>query len=98
MVGDVAGHGLVAAGAMAQLRGVLRAYAVEDPAPVGLLRRVDPAVAALAPDVLATAVVALLDPGTGEVEIASAGHPNPVVRTEGRPACWRWRRCPRRSG
>jgi serine phosphatase RsbU (regulator of sigma subunit) len=44
---------------------------------------VDLATAALAPDVIATVVVAVLDPATGEVEVASAGHPNPVVRIGG---------------
>ncbi len=83
VVGDVAGHGLLAASAMAQLRSSLRAYAVEDADPVALLRRVDRATAALAPDVIATVVVAVLDPATGEVEIASAGHPSPVVRVAG---------------
>ena len=83
VVGDVAGHGLDAASAMAQLRNSLRAYAVEDPDPVRLLRRVDLATAALSPDVIATVVVALLDPVTGRVQVATAGHPIPVVRTAG---------------
>ena len=83
VVGDVAGHGLAAASQMAQLRSSLRAYAVEDADPVRLLRRADLATAALAPDVIATVVVAVLEPVTGEVEIASAGHPNPVVRGAG---------------
>ncbi len=82
-VGDVAGHGLSAASAMAQLRNCLRAYAVEDADPLSLLRRVDMATAALSPDVIATVVVAVLDPSTGEVQVASAGHPSPIVRQGG---------------
>jgi light-regulated signal transduction histidine kinase (bacteriophytochrome) len=82
-IGDVAGHGLAAASAMAQLRNCLRAYAVEDADPVRLLSRVDRATAALSPDVIATVVVAVLDPATGRVQVASAGHPSPVVRTGG---------------
>ncbi len=83
-VGDVAGHGLGAASAMAMLRNCLRAYAVEDSAPISLLTRVDAATAALSPDVIATVVVAVLDPATGEVDVASAGHPSPIVRAGGR--------------
>ena len=83
VVGDVAGHGLAAASGMAQLRNCLRAYAVEDADPVALLSRVDLATAALSPDVIATVVVAVLDPTTGEVLVASAGHPSPIVRQDG---------------
>ncbi len=84
VVGDVAGHGLVAAGAMAQVRNALRAYAVEDPEPARVLERLDHLVAVLAPDTMATAVTVLLDPATGEVRVASAGHIAPlVVRSDG---------------
>jgi serine phosphatase RsbU (regulator of sigma subunit) len=83
VIGDVAGHGLEAASSMAMLRNCLRAYAVEDADPVRLLHRVDQATASLAPEVIATVVVAVLDPTTGEVEIASAGHPSPIVRSGG---------------
>jgi light-regulated signal transduction histidine kinase (bacteriophytochrome) len=80
-IGDVAGHGLTAASAMAQLRNGLRAYAIEDHDPASILRRLDALTADLAPGDLATAVVAVLDPETGEVRVASAGHPWPLVRT-----------------
>jgi two-component system, chemotaxis family, sensor kinase Cph1 len=80
-IGDVAGHGLTAASAMAQLRNALRAYAVEDHDPASILRRLDALTAGLAPQDLATAVVAVLDPETGELRVASAGHPWPLVRT-----------------
>ncbi|QIK65605.1 SpoIIE family protein phosphatase [Nocardioides sp. HDW12B] len=83
-VGDVAGHGLTAASAMAQLRNALRAYAVEDDDPVQVLLRLDRMASMLAPDDLATAVVATLDPVTGDVCAASAGHPSPIVSQGGR--------------
>ena len=79
-VGDVAGHGLTAASAMAQLRNALRAYAVEEDDPAQVLVRLDRLAAALAPDDLATAVVATLDPATGDLQVACAGHPSPIVR------------------
>ena len=79
-VGDVAGHGLTAASAMAQLRNALRAYAVEEDDPAQVLVRLDRLAAALAPDDLATAVVATLDPATGDLQVACAGHPSPILR------------------
>lgn len=85
VVGDVAGHGLVAAGAMAQVRNALRAYAVEDPDPVTVLDRLDNLVSVLTPDAMATATVVLLDTLTGEASSAAAGHPAPLVcRASGR--------------
>ena len=41
VVGDVMGRGLDAAASMAQVRSTVRAYAVEDPDPVTVFRRVD---------------------------------------------------------
>jgi chemotaxis family two-component system sensor kinase Cph1 len=79
VVGDVAGHGIEAAGAMAQMRNALRAYAMEESDPVALLTRLDRLVAALTPDSMATVLVALLDPPSGGVRLVSAGHPPPVL-------------------
>ncbi len=79
VVGDVAGHGIVAAGAMAQLRNALRAYAVEDPEPHAVLTRLDRLVSVLTPDAMATAAVVLLDTASGELSVAAAGHPAPVI-------------------
>jgi chemotaxis family two-component system sensor kinase Cph1 len=83
VLGDVAGHGLVAAGAMAQVRNALRAYAVEDPDPAAVLTRLDHLVSVLTPDAMATAVTVLLDPATGELEVVSAGHTAPLVLSGG---------------
>ncbi|MCM3882556.1 SpoIIE family protein phosphatase [Frankia sp. R82] len=102
VVGDVAGHGIAAAGTMAQLRGALRAYVVAlDPAPArassvtGLsaprtpvpgspaparlvLDQLGRLVDVLLPEAIATVIVAVVDPATGTVEIASSGHPPPL--------------------
>ena len=79
-VGDVVGHGLPAVGMMAQARAAIRAFVSEGYAPGDVLSRV--ARLLLTPGVngMATAVVAALDPVTGEVEYASAGHPYALVR------------------
>jgi serine phosphatase RsbU (regulator of sigma subunit) len=79
VLGDVAGHGLTAAAITAQLRHALRAHLLRDLGPAGALQALNELVARLLPDELATAVVAEVDPGTGEVAVATAGH-LPVLR------------------
>jgi hypothetical protein len=79
VLGDVAGHGLSAAAVTAQLRHALRAHLLRDLGPAGALGALNELVARLLPDELATAVVAEVDPGSGEVAVATAGH-LPVLR------------------
>ena len=74
VLGDVAGHGLAAAAVTSQLRNALRAYLLRDAGPAAALQGINDVVAALLPGELATAVVVELDPATGEVAVASAGH------------------------
>ncbi len=82
-VGDVVGHGLTAVGMMAQARAATRAFVSEGYGPGEVLTRV--ARLLLTPGVsgMATAVVAALDPATGRVEYASAGHPYALLREPG---------------
>ncbi|MDF1706184.1 MAG: SpoIIE family protein phosphatase [Aeromicrobium sp.] len=83
-VGDVAGHGVDAAAAMAQVRTSLRAYAVDGHSPAETLDRLDRFVARMLPGQTATVVMAVIDNATGEIELANAGHPPPlIVRTDG---------------
>jgi serine phosphatase RsbU (regulator of sigma subunit) len=82
VLGDVAGHGLPAAAITAQLRHALRAHLLRDVGPAEALAALNELVVRLLPDELATAVVAELDPGSGEVAIATAGH-LPVLRVGG---------------
>lgn len=85
-VGDVVGHGLTAVGMMAQARAAIRAFVSEGYAPGDVLSRV--ARLLLTPGVsgMATAIVVALDPVTGDVEYASAGHPYALVRGARGPA------------
>ena len=77
-IGDVVGHGIAAAALMGQLRTALRAYAIEGhPRPT--LELVDRFLH-LRAEGMATAAYAVLDPLTGAVRVASAGHPPPVGR------------------
>lgn len=75
-VGDVAGKGLAAARATGGLRSAMQAIALEDPAPGRVLGSMDRFAAGNAP--MATLLLAVLDPRTGEIEWASAGHPPPL--------------------
>ncbi|HYN76061.1 MAG TPA: PP2C family protein-serine/threonine phosphatase [Candidatus Limnocylindria bacterium] len=82
-VGDVMGKGLVAAAGMGRMRSALRALAVNDPDPAGVLASLDRLfVATESGDhelLLTTLVVLVVDPMTGAVSAADAGH-LPIVR------------------
>jgi serine phosphatase RsbU (regulator of sigma subunit) len=83
-VGDVAGHGLGAAAVMGQLRSAVRTLALESPGPADLLRRLDAFAATIDDRPLATVVFAVIDPATGDLRYAVAGHPPPlIVRADG---------------
>ena len=82
VLGDVAGHGLGAAAITAQLRHALRAYLLTSAGPAVALARLNELAAFLLPEELATVIVAELDPATGEVTVASAGH-LPVLLLDG---------------
>ncbi|MGI4894343.1 MAG: SpoIIE family protein phosphatase [Janthinobacterium lividum] len=83
VVGDVAGHGVHAAAAMAQLRTALRAYLLEGHSPGSCLDRLDSLVSALFTDHMATAVIVVLDRASGRAQMASAGHPPPLLVVDG---------------
>ena len=79
VIGDVAGHDLTSAAVMGQVRTLLRAYALDHPDPATVLRRTSDALLRLLPDALASAVYAVLDPASGELSYANAGHPPPLA-------------------
>ncbi|SNR30974.1 SpoIIE family protein phosphatase [Blastococcus mobilis] len=82
VLGDVAGHGLAAAAITAQLRHALRAHLLRAPGPAAALDGLNQVIGTLLPAEMATAVVAELDPATGDVVVASAGH-LPVLHATG---------------
>ncbi len=87
-VGDVAGHGLPTAAAMGQLRNATRAFLLDSAPPAVVLSRVGALARWTLPGQMATMVLAVLDPTTGDVEYATAGHLPPlVVRADG-AAAW----------
>jgi PAS domain S-box-containing protein len=81
VIGDVTGHSIGSASIMGQVRSILRAYAIDHPHPGEVLERTNNALTRLLPEALATAVYAILDPGTGELVYANAGHLPPLIAT-----------------
>jgi serine phosphatase RsbU (regulator of sigma subunit)/anti-sigma regulatory factor (Ser/Thr protein kinase) len=84
VVGDVTDKGVPAALVMAATRSVLRASAQRLVSPAEVLERVNDL---LCPDIpekmFVTCLYGVLDPGTGHLRFANAGHNVPYVRTGG---------------
>jgi serine phosphatase RsbU (regulator of sigma subunit) len=88
VIGDVTGHDGMAAAAMGQLRNMLRGIAYENnEGPAALLSRLDRAMAGLEVDVIASAIVAIVEPSRidrrpGKIRLrwSNAGHPAPLLR------------------
>jgi anti-sigma regulatory factor (Ser/Thr protein kinase) len=81
VMGDVVGHDLRAASSMGQLRNALRACAAEGAAPAEVLERLNRLCVTQDLGEMATIVYAVLDPVTGVVELANAGHCPPLLVT-----------------
>ncbi len=85
-IGDVMGHGLDAAAAMAHLRASVRAFISVDPAPCRVLAHLEHMFALLSVRRLVTVVYAVIDPHLGQLELVNAGHYPPVlVPAQGSP-------------
>ncbi|MDA8301683.1 MAG: SpoIIE family protein phosphatase [Actinomycetota bacterium] len=78
VIGDVMGHDVLSAAIMGQFRIAVRAYALEGHSPAGVLDRVENLCSALVGDSYATLLYATVGTG-GELFLANAGHPAPVV-------------------
>ncbi|RBY76300.1 histidine kinase [Blastococcus sp. TF02-09] len=83
-VGDVVGHDITAAATMGQLRSVHRALLADGPAPGAVVDRLQAGWPLLGLRRMATALFASLDPVSGRLRIASAGHPPPLLLEAGR--------------
>ena len=81
VVGDVTGHGVPAALVMATTRSVLRSEAPRLVAPSAVLERVNEYLHTDIPEnMFVTCLYAVLDPKTGSLRFANAGHDLPFVR------------------
>jgi serine phosphatase RsbU (regulator of sigma subunit)/integral membrane sensor domain MASE1 len=85
-VGDVVGHGLAAAAAMGQLRTAVAALGPDCASPVDLLDQLDHFAEKSEGMTYSTACFATIDPATGRVAHASAGHP-PILLIDAHGAC-----------
>jgi serine/threonine-protein kinase RsbW len=82
-VGDVVGHDITAAATMGQLNSVYRALLVDRPSPSSMIDRLQASWSLLGMQRMATALFATLDPATGQLRVASAGHLPPLLITAG---------------
>ncbi|MFE9672939.1 SpoIIE family protein phosphatase [Streptomyces sp. NPDC006259] len=85
-VGDVVGHSLEAATVMVEIRHALRAHCVEESDPAVLAERLDRMLRHYHPGVTATLCLVGIDPGTGRIRIANAGHIPPLIIRDGKGA------------
>jgi serine/threonine-protein kinase RsbW len=83
-VGDVVGHDVTAAATMGQLTRVHRALLGDGPAPAAMVDRLQASWSLLGLQRMATALFGTLDPATGRLRMASAGHLPPVLLADGR--------------
>ena len=78
-IGDVVGRGVEAAARMAHLQSALRAYALEALRPAVVLERMNSFVLEGEQGGMVTLLYAIVDPDGHTVQVASAGHPPPLV-------------------
>ncbi|MFE5999569.1 MULTISPECIES: fused response regulator/phosphatase [Streptomyces] len=78
-IGDVAGHSLVAATVMGEIRHALRAYALEGHPPHHVLERLDALLAHTRPGLTVTLCLVLVDPDGSRIHVANAGHIPPLL-------------------
>ncbi|MDF5755766.1 fused response regulator/phosphatase [Spongiactinospora sp. TRM90649] len=78
-IGDVAGHSLYAATVMAELRHALRASIIGSADLARTLTLLNKVLLRYHPGMTATVCLLVIDPATGEVELANAGHIPPLL-------------------
>jgi serine phosphatase RsbU (regulator of sigma subunit)/ketosteroid isomerase-like protein len=84
VVGDATGKGVPAALVMASARSMLRAVAQASESPGAVLRRInDPLAADIPPNMFVTCFYAILDPKSGHLAYANAGHDLPYLHRDG---------------
>jgi anti-sigma regulatory factor (Ser/Thr protein kinase)/putative methionine-R-sulfoxide reductase with GAF domain len=83
VMGDVLGRGLRAAVVMGRLRSALRAYALDTVEPGEVLERLDRKIQHFEAGQMTTVLYAVLDASLTTFQVASAGHPLPMMSTPG---------------
>jgi serine/threonine-protein kinase RsbW len=82
-VGDVVGHDITAAATMGQLTAVYRALLTDGPPPSAVIDRLQASWSLLGFQRMATALFGSLDPASGQLRLASAGHLPPLLLAGG---------------
>lgn len=83
VMGDVSGKGMGAALVMATTRTVIRATSRDHVAPREILTLVNDFLAPdMTPGIFVTCGIAVLDPGSGDLTLANAGHCLPIIHTQ----------------
>jgi CheY-like chemotaxis protein len=78
-VGDVGGHSLHAATVMAEVRHATRAYLAEGHSPGQVIHQLSTLMSRMIPNEIVTMCLLTLDPGSGRIRLANAGHPAPLI-------------------
>jgi GAF domain-containing protein len=78
-IGDVMGHGIAAAAAMAQMRAAVRAYLASDPDPSTVVERLEAMQDMFAISQLITLALVVVDPDAEQLTVVNAGHYPPLV-------------------
>jgi len=83
VVGDVVGHGVVAAAAMGRLRTAFQTIVPYSGDPGSMLQGISQQIDSIPDAFCATVVSAVLDVGTGALTWSRAGHPPPLIASPG---------------
>ncbi|MEA2379918.1 MAG: hypothetical protein QOD13_3825 [Thermoleophilaceae bacterium] len=84
VMGDVAGKGLTAASMVGRLRSALRAYALEGHAPERVVEQLNRLIWTEEDESqMATLIYVVVDPAAGELRWVNAGHPPPLLLSDG---------------
>ncbi|HWM21643.1 MAG TPA: PP2C family protein-serine/threonine phosphatase [Ilumatobacteraceae bacterium] len=83
VVGDVSGHGVDAVAVMAHARFTLRAYLVDGNSPQQALEKCSRQFDIAVDDHMITTIAGIGNWRTGEIVLANAGHPPPLLVTDG---------------
>jgi len=82
-IGDVAGHGLNAAVTMTRIKQAIQTAALLTRDPRAILRIANQTIRQMDDDLFATALVGIFNASSRRLDIASAGHPPPLLREPG---------------
>lgn len=82
-IGDVMGHGVPAAAAMAQMRASVRAFLCVDAEPAVVVAKLDAMFVKLSMERLVTLAYAVLDPVSSQLRMVNAGHYPPLIVRRG---------------